>query len=625
MIWGRPDQIENWITKEIDNGSSEGFKFGRYRSFINLTTDQQKAFRHALFLPKEHPLRDKVINAIDNKNRTLVNGTQRYFAEVLANNLHKLAKRKGKEKLLSFDYFGVEAWDTRRGDGVKDLRSLYETVDSVIASYAKSEDKKQQAYSHLLDAQLAFVIVADAHRNEGALKLKIDDELKKEPYDRRTGELHGGLLKYIRVPDDDFRLEPSLGRRKAYDVETHHRELLNKGQKSAVHISYKIHRDNLIAERFMPLIQLENGEFKKGFSIKNSIDYKRGDFEKIKEFLYPSKNNENVWLVRKKEALSYLMDSGRNGLNKEEQKIAKLLDGLIYQTLKKKIDSVLTPPSTSQEHRTVSDALQNWDSCINEMKFKKDGVVLPIFYEWEKLRSELEKADPGQPLQVFLQSSKIFRDKQNGSIKNHNKKRKVYSLPIIVGIGSIRLKRRTWNGQSAIQTVATEGLAKYGLDSKQRPHTALSKNSIPIKHYFGIPQELHPEPREWKQIPDKDIIKYNEDGDIEILSGKVKHQDAGRCRVKLRVRDIQSLSLSQDKNNWKGKLFRYDKIKDWQEKTTNEKGENYHYLSSEWRWFSKPFELPRDRNEVIIKNVGGVYEIEFTIRKVAEIKTLLLL
>ena len=622
-VFGTTDdgKIQEQIIEQIGDGSGEKFKFGKYHSFINLEPADQTAFRHALFLVG-NPLRDKVINTINNKNRALVNGTQRYFAEVLANTLYKKAKHIGREGLLSFDYYGVEAQFSTRGDGISELRKLYEKDNLKISAYAKSQDIKQQAYSHLLDAQLAFVIVADAHRKEGGLKLQIDNKTRKEPYDEETGEVYDDMLKYIQVLDNQFELE-NVSRRKGYEVETHHRELLNTGQKKTVRISHQIHRDQFIAERFIPLIQSENGEFKKGFGSKNSVAYKKDDFEKIKNFLSISKYDKRTWLVKKDIAVNYLMNAGRKGLNKGEQKTAKLLDDLIYQTLKKKIQTVLI--AFGKEPETVSEAIRNWDQCIHEERFKKGGILLPIFHEWMKLKEELKEADPEQPLQDFLQDSMMFRDKQNSKIKNHNKKRKDYSLPIVIGIGELRLERTAWNGQKIVQTAAVEGISKYGLDSKQRPHTILSKNSIPIRHYTGFPNELRPEPREWRKISENYINTYNSGQVVKILSGKVKHRDAGRCRVCLEVSGTQQLSLPQDKSNWTGKLFRYDDTKECEEKTKNEKGENHHFLLSEWQWFGSPFELPNDRNEVKIRKSGDAYKIEFTIRSTAKVREWLLL
>ena len=67
-------------------------------NFVNLEEQQQKAFRHALFLGNEHPVRKAVLLAIDNRSRALVNGTQRYFAEILANAFYKKSPFPGKAR-----------------------------------------------------------------------------------------------------------------------------------------------------------------------------------------------------------------------------------------------------------------------------------------------------------------------------------------------------------------------------------------------------------------------------------------------------------------------------------------------------------------------------------------------
>ena len=206
-------------------------------------------------------MRDKVINTINNKNRALVNGTQRYFAEVLANALYKKAKHIGREGLLSFDYYGVEAQFSTRGDGISDLRKLYEDDNSKIAEYAKSRDIKQQAYSHLLDAQLAFVIVADAHRKEGGLKLQIDNKTRKEPYDEETGEVYDDMLKYIQVLDDEFKTR-KLSRKTPSEIFSAHRSFT---------------RDTFYADHYVPvLLKYEDNSVvvKIGFNWQNSVELK---------------------------------------------------------------------------------------------------------------------------------------------------------------------------------------------------------------------------------------------------------------------------------------------------------------------------------------------------------------
>ena len=136
------EEITEWIVKQLVDEASE-FKFAGYRSFINLSRDEQKAFRHALFLINRQ-LREEVISAIDNRTRTLVNGTQRYFAQTVADNLYKKAKTIGKNRQLYFDFFAVESQPNTRGDGIKDLRDAYEKTHEEITKHAKEEGKRQE-------------------------------------------------------------------------------------------------------------------------------------------------------------------------------------------------------------------------------------------------------------------------------------------------------------------------------------------------------------------------------------------------------------------------------------------------------------------------------------------------
>ena len=89
------EEIKEYIYKHLvgegsdrkQNLQNKTFIFGKYQNFIRLNEDQQKAFRHTLFL-KPDDLRQMVIHAIDNRNRAIVNGTQRYLAQCIADRLH---------------------------------------------------------------------------------------------------------------------------------------------------------------------------------------------------------------------------------------------------------------------------------------------------------------------------------------------------------------------------------------------------------------------------------------------------------------------------------------------------------------------------------------------------------
>lgn len=632
-------KITNYIIKQIGDGSGEDFKFGKYRNFIDLNLEQQKAFRHALFLVG-HPIRDKVIRAIDNRTRTLVNGTQRYFAEVLANNLYKKAlswKIKNKDQYsssfspLKFDYFSVQAWDNTRGNGVKDLRKeLVEHYRRDLRKFDKQgKGQFQTPYSHLLDAQVAFCMTLYEHQKEGSFRLNLKEEGLGlwSRVDRETGEIKedkdskiydASLFDAIQVSENQFKEQP-LKRRKVYKVETHYRESIERGGKSNNSISYQIHRDGMIAERFFSLLEYSNGEIKKGFTHKNSVPFlSKENFSQLKPFIKKvSKKSSycSIWVVDRKKVQHFLMDVGYKGANLEEKKIAKMLDQLSYQIVKKEISLALKTGNSKAE--TVKEANERWKGCIRENNFIKDGIVLPIYKEWKRLRKELEVADPAKSLQNFLLESDVFNDTHKNQVRS--KRRKVFSLPVRTNIGNIRVRRQSWNGDNIIQTTSEKSLARYGYNSNERPHTILSKNSIPKKHYSGIPENLSPQPLKWVDIPINSDI-----ADDDILSVKVKIKDANRCIVKLTVQAIKNRSLPQDKPSWEGKVIQHNdeaSLKKAQEKSN---GVDYHCLKPEYYWFKQPFNMPRDRNNVKLRKCPSGYDIEFTIQKTQQIQKWLL-
>ncbi len=616
------EEIEKWIIEQIGDGEGETFKFGRYRSFINLTQHQQKAFRHALFL-KEHPLRERVISAIDNRTRTLVNGTQRYFTEVIANNLHKKARTIGKQGLLSFDFFGVEAQSNTRGDGIRDLRSEYEKAGLLDEKYSKEKGARQEPYSHLIDAQLAFAIAADQHKNEGGLRLTIPDSTRLYPADKDTGEIfQKTIFGSIQIKPDEMGYPRELKRRKTYDVETHHRQMIARNRKPS--ISYQIHRDSIFRENFFPILKLKDGTFRKGFNHSNSVNFDAEDFLLLQEnkFVLQTSGNERyeTWSILKQNCQQFLMETGATGANKQEIKIAKILDNLSYQTIKKPLETVLIRPrENDRPPKTVREALDGWADCVQEKNFRKDGVLLPVWSEWCKFHQLLLRAEEERPFYEFVKNCSLFANKQ--SKNGHNKIRKVFSLPVKADIGNIRLQRASWDKTPIIQIVSEESLSKYGYDGKGRPHTILSKRSVPIKHYTGIPDSLDVEGREWKKIPLEEINKLSDNlKKIGIKHAEIIYQDAIRCMVRLTVPSVESLSLPQNKPDWIGKIICHENEEEMEKARKQGKNDNYHCLSSQYKWFDAPFALPRNRRKVSIKTTLEGQMIEFTISKSRQAK-----
>lgn len=527
-------EITKWIEDQIGDGEGELFKFGQYRSFINLTSDQQKAFRHALFL-ENHPLREKVINAINNRNRTLVNGTQRYFAEVLANSLYKKAKAIGKQHLLSFDYFGVEAQDSSRGDGIYHLRKAIEAADSEIKKYKKVKGKTQELYSHLIDAQLAFAMVADEHRNEGGLKLRIDNPTSLWPVNRTAANT---IFNTVRVAPEEIR-KSNLERRKPDKDYFSHRS---------------IHRDSMYAEHYIPiLVDKETGEVRIGFDWKNSYALKdkkptrinlyfalqfsplanslhltTGDpFTKLAEQLANAGCNSEAryfYITLSVQSVHAYYPKTYNtskGYRKYSTQM-KFLRSLAYRTEKKRITAL------SEAEKILG----------KETNFQTKQLTLPIKADWQHLVDEWRGTDLEDT--AFLR--RFFKIPDNK--KSHEKVRKVFSLPIKTGEGKILLKRNSWDGKDIFQIVN---------DSDSRKIDAKVFIPVFVKSEDKIGRLLSESARsEGVFLLSEDDNKpyYNRlDSNIAIIDPKHWHPiETEETRKELRKLGVQKLAYRIDNN-----------------------------------------------------------------------------
>ena len=442
-------EIEQWIEDQIGSGDDELFLFGGYLSFINLNSQQKKAFRNALFLHENHALRKKVINAISNRTRALVNGTQRYFAETLANNLYKKAKAIGKQNLLSFDYFGVEAQSSTRGNGIYDLRKAYEYFDDGLDMYKKEDGKSQDHYSHLIDAQLAFCLAANEHRNEGGLKLKIDDSVSLWPEDEETGEIfENTIFDAIKISSEE--------------METRKLERRLPDKTHFIHRS--IHRDGIYAERYVPiLVKKDSGEVRIGFTWDNSYEYKdivsnrtklyfalrfsiqgnKLNLTKADSFFELQRQLENaecksqagyfhvqlnVQAVHDYYIKNYNTSKGFQEYSNE----MKFLRSLAYRTEKKKFMTLAEAKKIlgEEKHFQISNKL-----------------TLPVKYEWQKLVDEWK----GTNLKDDAFLKEFFNISSNKN--DHEKVRKFFSLPIQTKEGKILLKRYSWEKKNIFQIV----------------------------------------------------------------------------------------------------------------------------------------------------------------------------
>ena len=470
-------KITGWIEEQIGNGQGELFKFGPYRSFINLTADQQKAFRHALFLEENHSLRKKVINAIDNRTKTFVNGTQRYFAEVLANNLYKKAKLINKQKLLSFDYFGVEAHDNSRGDGVYNLRKqLVNDYREDLKKYNKNGGKNQPSYSHLIDAQVAFCMAVDAHCKEGSLNLKLGETGLWSRINKETGEIYDAkLFKTIQVDPKDL------------DIKKLERQIPKPEEKNVGH--RPLFNENAVALHFLKLIEIKdpNQETKyfQGFlslsELKKCLkgggdnfdDYKKYASELTNtdvntyKFLYTDrfaiKNGQGstiitgfgekqitvrVYNLDKKKVCKFLIDHFHTASNidnwnsekNDEVKILKILYKLQYFTKRQKV--------IKKDNNKKNNNGEKLNSLKKESEKKCAGFINPqIEMAWSDLQSSIDDKENLQP-----QLKKYFLCKQDDRelLKHNHEHKKVakdFSLPISCSSGYL-IRKKNWQGET---------------------------------------------------------------------------------------------------------------------------------------------------------------------------------
>ena len=381
-------EIKNWIKKTIWDDEADSFKFGKYTSFINLNSDEQKAFKHALFLVGD-PLRDKVIQAIDNRNRSFVNGTQRYFAEVLANELYKKAKKEKLDRLLNFDYFFTPFQE------INQTRKDMEKIHPELEEYQKTKDKPQKSYSHLIDAQIAFISSLSKHYNEGSFKLKANFIDILEDY------------KKIEVSNQDFN-NKQLKRRSTNQNFYKHRAMF---------------RDTFYREIFLPIIITSNGELGFGFKSEDNcwkkLNRKDLDFleiyivpflenktlnqlskieknlsiSKISDYLKSQKKEYIKLFISTKKVHTFYIEKANTQKNQEDiksetRKIIKFLKSISYKTESKEITESLMDnlyylfknknlsSLSKNEFMTYQDDIK--DKC---KKFKKKDANKSLFKE----------------------------------------------------------------------------------------------------------------------------------------------------------------------------------------------------------------------------------------------------
>ena len=476
------DDICDWITEQIWDDDTQRFKFGKYSNFRNLSLDQRKAFRHALFLVG-NDLREQVIQAINHRTKTIVNGTQRYFAEVLANELYKKAKKSNRSHLISFDYFGVEASSNSRGDGISDLRrELVEYHKSELKEFKKEENVKQKPYSHLIDAQIAFCMFADAHRNEGSVRLELTN---KGIWSRSNQEANGLHREGSPVYGPELFNAIQVSPQNAVD-----RKLVRRFPRDDYFDHRSMHRDTMYAEHYLLILIKKSGdiaEVRVGFDWINSFQlndtkpnrkklYFALQFSEVHQQTEHLSENDSFDALRQaiaqyrvKSRLSYFYVSLNTRkiheffvenfhMNKPPEAFSsevKFLRKIAYRTERKKIENL------NQTEQILN----------NKTNFKINSKIrLPVEKEWKRIVKKWKVAIENNS---NLDNDEFLRKYFKEAKKSHPHERvhNVYSLPTKTDGGMFLIRRRSWCGDSIFQIVNDS-------DSNLKPFVpVLNKNS----------------------------------------------------------------------------------------------------------------------------------------------------
>ena len=174
-------------------------------------------------------------------------------------NFTKKALSIKKERLLSFDFFGVETRSNSQGTGICDWRRDYVRFKPELTKYDK--EKLQEPYSHLIDAQIAFVLTADKHRNEGGLRLNIPDCVQAAAT-VKNGVLFEDedLFSWICVEPNEL-CEVEMQRKKPWKGFIRHRSFT---------------RDTFYADQYLPILmkRIKGAKvaIRVGYSWKNSVE-----------------------------------------------------------------------------------------------------------------------------------------------------------------------------------------------------------------------------------------------------------------------------------------------------------------------------------------------------------------
>ncbi len=330
-------------TEDIHAIESKNFVFGSYRNFSNLEKKYQPCFRHALFLQDNDPARRRVIDAIQHNNKTMVNGTQRLFAQLVANCFWKKANAINKKHLLTFDYFQYApiSGDRMSPFGLRNrITSLVSGTDCCIDEYSKNDDK-QHPYSHVIDATMAFLLATEQHCNEGTMRINIDENMSVwGSTNEQSEDLSADCYQAVSVSSNDVEtitVQPQ-------SVATKIKRADSASSAPSLHrlFSRRFFKENALGLRYKQLFKREHDNDGTDVWSHGYIDYSESDkpqFIKVEPMSTKSNNESIEYLVKQ----GFYSERERDAFDKNDEKVTyrmlspkkKMIDAALFNFLSK--------------------------------------------------------------------------------------------------------------------------------------------------------------------------------------------------------------------------------------------------------------------------------------------------
>ena len=418
--------------------------------FHGLAAEDRKIIRHALFV---EDLRGDVLAALQQQKKARVNGTQKWFAKQLSQNLRDLAAAKLPGVQIETRTYLVKA---------EDVHARREILAGANDRFRKQ--LPQPAYSHVVDAGMAWATW-----------------LAMAP---RAQEL-------IDIPENSLDAPAWLCSLLPDDVQIRSLASKNRADKKAPQ-SQSLFKDGIFGNRFLSFIVQKDGTAAFGFHPQNSLPVGKNPdeaFGLLRPFLRwegkPVDGDGTAWRTKAKQAkrayvlavertaaLDFLHKAAKETLSPEDARRADLLDLLAYTVQKKKVRDGITKDA-DRTRMTLCER----EEALNEKNFHVmlDGkklwgasgkLVHPALASWKAILDDeilapyWGKALPGDfDWDAF--HARLFP--REFAAVAHRKVRKVYSLPVPASpSGGFRIRRQAADGSPVWQTVESDGSAYEG-------------------------------------------------------------------------------------------------------------------------------------------------------------------